>query len=255
MTRSPTTRAICAATALALGLCAVTARAALHEVAPGCGSLRNAYGPYDYRTDKSKLAIVEKFHFSEEGAIMHGGGYGLGGDLDYTLRAFPNHEMALMSIVNLAFQNRKAKAPTGAPKLVGMRYTVECYLIRAMAFRPDDGTVKLIYGIYLMRAGTPREAVKALEAAAKLRPDDPNVPYNLGLAYLDLGNYDAALASAHRAYALGFPLPGLRDRLKRAGKWREAPAAAPADSAGTAPAPAASAAPGASGSKSTENAQ
>ena len=29
----------------------------------GCGSLENAYGPYDYRTDKDKLGVVEKFHF------------------------------------------------------------------------------------------------------------------------------------------------------------------------------------------------
>ena len=33
--------------------------------------------------------------------------------------------------------------------------------------------------------------------------------------------YDKALASAHRAYGAGFPLPGLKNKLKRAGKWRE----------------------------------
>jgi hypothetical protein len=34
---------------------------------------------------------------------------------------------------------------------------------------------------------------------------------------------------------MGFPLPGLRDKLKRAGKWRDAPAAA-STPAGSAPA-------------------
>jgi hypothetical protein len=33
--------------------------------------------------------------------------------------------------------------------------------------------------------------------------------------------FDKSLESAHRAYALGFPLPGLREKLKRAGKWQE----------------------------------
>jgi hypothetical protein len=38
---------------------------------------------------------------------------------------------------------------------------------------------------------------------------------------LDFGEPDRALEHAHRAYALGYPLPGLRNRLKRAGAWRE----------------------------------
>lgn len=45
------------------------------------------------------------------------------------------------------------------------------------------------------------------------------IHYNLGLIYLDLGNADAALASAQTAYRLGYPLPGLRNRLQRLGKW------------------------------------
>ena len=44
---------------------------------------------------------------------------------------------------------------------------------------------------------------------------------DLGLAYADLKQYDKALESAHRAYGAGFPLPGLKNKLKRAGKWRE----------------------------------
>lgn len=33
--------------------------------------------------------------------------------------------------------------------------------------------------------------------------------------------FEKSLESAQRAYALGFPLPGLRDKLKRADKWQE----------------------------------
>jgi tetratricopeptide (TPR) repeat protein len=194
--------------------------AAAAEVYPGCGSLKNAYGPFDYRTDKAKLGIVERFHFQgPPGRLNAQQAQHLAGNLDYTLRAFPNHHGALMELTNLAA--RRKKGDLAELQLPGMNYRVECYLIRAAVFRPDDGMVKLIFGIFEIRAGQPQKGVQLLHAAEKLRPDDANVFYNLGLAYLDLKDYGAALDNAHRAYAMGFPLPGLRDRLKREGKWRE----------------------------------
>jgi hypothetical protein len=45
--------------------------------------------------------------------------------------------------------------------------------------------------------------------------------YNLGLAYVEIKRYPEALEAAHKAYALGFPLPGLRDRLKSVNAWKE----------------------------------
>jgi tetratricopeptide (TPR) repeat protein len=48
-----------------------------------------------------------------------------------------------------------------------------------------------------------------------------DINYNLGLIYLELGDTDNALARAHIAYAQGYPLPGLRNRLRKAGKWQE----------------------------------
>lgn len=51
------------------------------------------------------------------------------------------------------------------------------------------------------------------------------IHYNLGLIYLDLGDSDSALASAQAAYKLGYPLPGLKNRLQRLGKWPAATAA------------------------------
>lgn len=41
--------------------------------------------------------------------------------------------------------------------------------------------------------------------------------YMLGLVLVDLGEFDAAREHARKAYELGYPLPGLRDRLARAG--------------------------------------
>lgn len=198
-----------------------------------CGLLENGYGPFDYRSDKSKLGIVERFHFTPSVETLRAGNTStfVGADLDYTLRAFPNHHRALMSMMNLGVRE-KVEKPRGA------QFSVECYMQRAEVFRPTDGMVKTIYGLYLLKAGRTQDAIGKLEAARGLDERDYNVHYNLGLAYVELGNYEQALASAHRAYAAGFPLPGLRDKLKRAGKWRDLPVAAragavpPAEQAG-----------------------
>jgi Tfp pilus assembly protein PilF len=100
-------------------------------------------------------------------------------------------------------------------------YTVECYYDRAVRFRPDDGTVRMLYGSFLARNGKPQEAIAQLEEAEQLLGDNANLHYNMGLVYLDLKNYDKALSHAQRAYQLGFNLPGLRRRLQAAGKWQE----------------------------------
>ena len=54
-----------------------------------------------------------------------------GGDLDYTLRAFPNHHVALMAMAKLG-EKQKTARPAGA------KYGVECYFQRAVSFRGDD---------------------------------------------------------------------------------------------------------------------
>ncbi|ANQ86407.1 hypothetical protein dqs_3386 [Azoarcus olearius] len=200
-------------TFLAVGLCLAPAAAIADNAMAtmGCGALENAYGPFDYRTHHHKLGIVEKFHFgaTQEQALSN-----VGGDLDYTLRASPNHHRALAATVKYGARTKQTVPP-------GMQFSVECYLIRGETFRPDDAMVKVLFGMYLFKAGRGKEAIQKLEAARELDQDNANVNYNLGLAYFDMREYDKALDSAHRAYAAGFPLPGLRDKLKRAGKWAE----------------------------------
>lgn len=180
-----------------------------------CGALQNAYGPYDYRSDKDKLPIVVGAHFTPEVANLIKGSSGpIGGDIDYTLRAIPNHPAALLAMVRLGEKEKKNK-PAGA------RYSVECYLNRANRFRNDDSMVKMIYASYLAKNGQGNDALRYLNDAADLGEESANLYYNMGLIYLDLKQYDKALTNAHRTYQMGFPLPGLRDRLKKAGKWSE----------------------------------
>ena len=181
-----------------------------------CGSLQNGYGPYDYRSDKDKLSIVEQFHLTPNVVSLTSwqSAGSIGADLDYTLRAFPNHHVALMTMARLSEREKLAR-----PK--GAKYSVGCYFNRALRFRDDDAMVRMIYAAYLSKNGDRKEALVQLEAAGRLETDNANILYNTGLVYFDLKDYDKALDYAHRAYALGFPLPGLREKLKRSGKWTE----------------------------------
>jgi tetratricopeptide (TPR) repeat protein len=182
----------------------------------GCGSLEFGYGPYDYRSSKEKLAVVERFHFTPKVENLLGGENQVtaGADLAYTLAASPNHHRALMAVMKLAEKEKRVKP-------LHMPYSVDCYFERAERFRPDDSMVKTIHGIYLIRSRKLQAGTEKLESALSQAGENANIYYNLGLAYFDLKQFDKSLESAHRAYALSFPLPGLRDKLKRAGKWSE----------------------------------
>src|SRR6185295_1715921 len=96
-----------------------------------------------------------------------------------------------------------------------------CYFDRAVRFRPEDGVVRMIYANYLANQKKPTEALAQMQAAEKLLVENANLHYNMGLIYLSLKDYDKALHHAHRAYALGWQLPGLRNMLQKAGRWQE----------------------------------
>lgn len=184
-----------------------------------CGRLANHFGPYDYRIASREVKnLVEGAHFTPKVESLRGGKNTItaGGDLNYTLRVFPNHPRALMAVIRLAEKEKR-------PKPYQMDYSVLCWLDRAERFTPNDAMVQMIYGMYLVKQGKSGDGATKLGQALQLAGDNANVHYNLGLAYFDLKDYDKALASAHRAYELGFPLPGLRNKLEKAGKWGEAP--------------------------------
>jgi tetratricopeptide (TPR) repeat protein len=156
----------------------------------------------------------------------------LGADINYTLRAFPNHHRALISATRLAEREKNDQPP-------GMLWPVECYFERAIRFASDDIVVRSLYAQWLGKRGRRPEAQWQLETALKSAQDSPISHYNIGLVYLELGDYDRALAQAHRALELGWPRQELAQQLKSAGKWREpgegtAPAAAAASEPTTA---------------------
>lgn len=181
-----------------------------------CGELRNGYGPYDARRDLDKLEIVLTAHFTPVVESLTKGATNTtaGGDIDYTLRAIPNHPRALLAMIRLGVKENREK-----PR--GSSYTIECWLDRALRFRPDDIIVRMIYAGYLNDKKRRPEAIQHLEIAKSQAGENPFTYYNIGLIYADLGEYEAALEQAHIAYDLGVQQIGLRERLKAAGKWRE----------------------------------
>lgn len=197
-----------------------------------CGELRNAYGPYDYRKGKSdfaeNLALVEAGHFNSDVERGIKGQSGLiGQDLDYALRAFPNHARALNTLQRVALRDRVLFLPGG-------RRPVECYFNRAIRFAPDDPAVYTLYGNYLSGLGRSKDALGMFGTAATLDPENPTINYNLGLLHFKNKNYTLANKYAQIAYASGFPLPGLKKMLTEAGQW-DVSAAPPPKPAAPAP--------------------
>ncbi len=225
--------------ALALALAAsqaMCADATSRPVSPGvrgCGAFRTeGYGPFDYRTRKDKLAMVEGFHFTPEVEMLIRGksSTDIADDIEYTLDVFPNHHRALVAMQRLS-ERMKTPQPPGA------HYTLECYFERAVRYSPDDEVARLLYANFLVKEKRVDEARDQLDKTEALAAGNAFTQFNLGLVYLELKDYDKALDKAHAAQELGLARPELADALKKAGKWREA--AAPAAPAASAPASAA----------------
>ncbi|ALT77266.1 tetratricopeptide repeat protein [Paucibacter sp. KCTC 42545] len=197
-----------------------------------CGPIRGGhYGPYDYRPDHQKNAgsdplphaekrvLVEGAHFTPrvENLIgaQSGGQIGSPGpDLSYTLRAFPNNHRALVSVMRYG-EKFKTETPPG------LQYPVECYFERAIRFAGNDSIVRIIYATYLTKKNRLAEAKAQLNSATQLAADNAFTHYNIGLAYYEMKEYGPALESAHRAIALGFDKPDLREKLIAAGQWQD----------------------------------
>ena len=178
-----------------------------------CGSLENHYGPFDYtnaREREEDLPIVENAHFPTVVEQLIGRRTtALWWDLDYVLRASPNHHRALYAM---------ARYQLKTPRTVDARYlTAECYFDRASRFRPQDATVYLLWGIYLHQLGKHGDALEKYKKSEELDPKYVEVHYNLGLLYLDMEDVETSKKYALFAYQNNYPLPGLRERLKRKG--------------------------------------
>lgn len=182
-----------------------------------CSGNRQGVGPYDYTNAadrKAKLEIVESYHFTPnvEQLISGLSTIELGGDIDYTLRAFPNHHRALQAMARYQIQKKRDRNAPYSP--------AECYFERAINFNGIDATAPILYGIYLHKLGKHKAALKHYKSAEKLDANGTELHYNLGLLYIDLKQYENARRYAIKAYKAGYPLQGLKSKLKGLGLWK-----------------------------------
>ena len=206
---------------LCLAMCccaAVLSNSALADEL-GCGPRKlGDFGPYDYRSADARRERprVEKFHFGPQVEYLNPAlsEKRIASDVDFVLRYFPNHHRALITLTKLARKTKSTQPP-------GLRFNVACWFARAKAIAPDDGMVSIIYGNYLLKRKRTKEALAEFKRAEEVGGENMNLYYNMGLGYFRLGRYHEARSAAKKAYAMGHPLPGLRNLLKRKKQWEE----------------------------------
>lgn len=187
-----------------------------------CGNpFSNHFGPFDYRSaDQATKNLVERAHFTPGvEAMTQPATTTLGtmaGDVGYTLRVFPNHHRALITMMRLGERHK-----TDLPPSAG--FTVDCYFERAILFRPDDTVARLLYVQYLTKLKRNELAKYHIVMAKRSAGDNPMSHYNVGLVAYEAGDFELALAQAHRAKELGYQRPELEQQLRNAGRWRDAP--------------------------------
>ena len=204
----------------------VTLGSAASAASPGeiesCGPLREVQtegGRIDYRLKDSSPLVkkgvsdLDRYHTSLAARELGSGSLyrSVMDNLDFTLRHSPNHHQALQVLIQYDKAGGKA---WDFPQ-------IECYLSWAKEFAADDPDVWLLGGYYFWTKKKIPDAEAWYRRAVELNPDSADAHYNLGLLYVQKADYEQALEHAHAAYARGYPLPGLRTKLEKVGRWSE----------------------------------
>jgi tetratricopeptide (TPR) repeat protein len=92
------------------------------------------------------------------------------------------------------------------------------FLDRAIQTHPSYGQSYLVKAALLKKSGKAAAARDVLlEGNEATNGKSAEIHNALGFSYLNSKEYEKAREHARQAYVLGFPLPGLRDRLAKAG--------------------------------------
>jgi hypothetical protein len=212
----------------------------------GGDNVDGQFGPYDYyRPPKpAAIALVERPHlgFVVADQLRKKEYCGYQSNLNYTLRAFPNHPKALVMMAEYLASHSPCPAQQEPTSVASSVWAIEnnnwqernmdFYFQTALNFMTEDTRVipkhaetHVLYGDWLRKNGRADEAMKQYEAARALEPGYANMYYGLGMLYLDQKNIHKATENAKKAYALGKPPNDLKDRLVAAGAWPPAGAA------------------------------
>lgn len=183
-----------------------------------CNGGGQGFGPYDYTNilhKKTSLKIVETYHFTLDVENLIKGQSGpLESDLNYTLRAWPNHHRALVSIIKYQLKINQKFVPGK------LETPPECYLQRAIHFSPEDAISYSLYAYYLKEIGQTDNAATLYQKALAISPNNSKIEYAYSKFLLEIKQYDKALEYAKKAYAHGKPANALKEQLIKLGVWK-----------------------------------
>jgi tetratricopeptide (TPR) repeat protein len=158
-----------------------------------------------------QLRTVEQYHLGKGEAHLRKREYAQAySEFLFILKIFPNHPRTLALMVQVCEQWKSPHCRS------------EEFLERAVSINPNASGTFVVQGIYLHRMRQYPKAIESYKQALEIDPNSVNAQYNLGLAYLETKQYESANEHAQRAYALGAPMPGLRQGLERVGQWKPA---------------------------------
>ncbi|WP_153131821.1 tetratricopeptide repeat protein [Dechloromonas hortensis] len=196
-----------------------------------CGELKNYgdIGPWDYSDPSSsastgadpmgRIKRVENVHFNSDVRSLNRKRYSidqLTAEIHYTLRMFPNHTEALVSISRLE-KMAGGKLPQNTATIYTPRLSAYCFFDRAIRFKENDKNVRFAYAIHLHQNGKFKEALEQYLLAEPQWEDNRYFQYNLGLLYADMKNWEKAVDYAQRAYGSGVSFPSLRQKIEKSG--------------------------------------
>jgi tetratricopeptide (TPR) repeat protein len=102
---------------------------------------------------------------------------------------------------------------------LGHAEQAEAALTQVMNAQPESDRPYLILSSIMRQKGDVSGAMNLLEKGNSMTHlKSAEINYALGLMYFDRHDYKSARECAARAYALGYPLPGLNNKLKRVGQ-------------------------------------
>lgn len=191
------------------------------------------YGPFDYyKPGKGSVALVERFHMGPrlEQHVRNKAWCAYWYDVDYTLRAFPNHPTALTLMAEHLKHHSACSRRTDARRsTIDLMREIESstwreknadyYFETAIEFRPEYAATRVLYGRYLASVEQHQKAIAQYEEAIKREPKSADAHYEVGLLYFAQKDYAKAKSHAQQAYDLGQSQTELKEKLAGVGHW------------------------------------
>ncbi|WJG10453.1 hypothetical protein [Aliiglaciecola sp. LCG003] len=180
--------------------------------------------PFDYYAAETRqstgtyrgglLYLVESAHFTKKvRRLVEGNTSKQPGDLLFVLGSIPNHPVALDAYAR--YEHEWNNSPTFRQRMdtEEPKYDAGCFFERAARIYTKDASTYLTWGIYHHRKGQYQQSLEKFLKAWDLAPESAEVAYNVGLAYTEVNDLPNAKKFAEKAYAMGYPLAGLKNKI------------------------------------------